>query len=106
MATRRSIQTKAFNAVTEGLASVVRNSTGDTIALTAGRRAVDEQASLGNDLLAGVKVALDLDEVAVDQAGLDLAEFDRLVLVRHPDPDLIAFIDQSLLRHTHGEVIA
>src|SRR5439155_18468564 len=47
-----------------------------------------------------------LDEVAVGEAGLDLAQLDRLVLMRDPDPDLIALVDQGLLRHTNRRVIA
>ena len=47
-----------------------------------------------------------LDEIAIGEARLDLADFDRLVLMRDPDPDLIAFINQSLLRHADRMMIA
>src|SRR6186713_783440 len=82
-ATRRSIQVFSF---------LGRRS-------AAGRGAVDEQAALGDDLLAGLQVAGDLDEVTVDEAYLDLAQLDRLVLARDPDADLVGFVDQRLLRH-------
>src|SRR5260221_12980366 len=90
MSTRRSIQIGAFNG----------------LKLAAGRGAVDEQAALGNNLLAGFQITLDLDEAAVGEAGLDLAEFDRFVLVRDPDPDLIALVDQGLFRHADHRMIA
>src|SRR3954451_23918915 len=86
MATRRSIQTGTFNGVKDGRRSAIRSSSG-TITLAAGGCAIDEQAPLGNDLLAGLQIIRDLDQIAVNQAGLDLAQFDRLVLVHHPDPD-------------------
>src|SRR5436305_2818294 len=91
MATRRSIQIEAFNG---------------WVALASGCRAIDEQTSLGNDLLAGLQISLDLDEIAIGQPGLDLAKFDRLVFMRDPDSDLIALVDQGLLGHAHGRMIA
>ena len=47
----------------------------------------------------GFRLPIDLDEIAIGEAGLDLAQLDRLVLMRDPDPDLVAFVDQRLLRH-------
>src|SRR4030088_971109 len=91
MATRRSIQIGAFNGLNK---------------LAAGCSAVDEQAALGNNLLAGFQITLDFDKVAIGEAGLDPAEFDRLVLVRDPDPDLTTLVDQGLLRHADRRVIA
>src|SRR5258708_19681952 len=76
------------------------------IKLAAGCGAVDEQTALGNDLLAGFQITLDLDEVAVDEAGFDLAQLDRLVFMGNPDPDLIALVDQGLLWHTNRRVTA
>src|SRR6476469_356071 len=90
MSTRRSIQIGAFN----------------ELKLAAGRGAVDEQAAFGNDLLSGFQIAFDLDQIPIDETGLDLAQFDRLVLVRDPDPDLIALVDQSLLRYADRRMIA
>src|SRR5665213_3593399 len=98
MATRRSIQTKAFKRI--GLSRIVAT------ALAAGRRAVDEQAALCNDLLAGFQIAVDLDEIAVDETGLDLAQLDRLVVVRDPEVNLIALVDQRLFRHADRRMIA
>src|SRR5882672_6914715 len=88
-ATRRSIQIEAFN---EGSA--------------AGCGAVDEQRALGDDPLAGLQIADYLDEVAIAEAGLDLTQLDRLVRMRNPDPDLVAFIDQRLLRHPDRRMVA
>ena len=65
----------------------------------AGRRAVDEQAAFGHDLLAGLQVAGDLDQVAVDETDLDLAQLDRLVLARDPEANLVRLKDQRLLRN-------
>jgi hypothetical protein len=42
-----------------------------TTALAAGCRAVDEQAAPCNNLLAELQIALDLDEIAIGQTGLD-----------------------------------
>src|SRR3954452_16506562 len=81
-ATRRSIQVFA---VSQGTG---RSATG--------RGAVDEQAAFGDDLLAGLQIAGDLDEVAIDETDLDLAQLDRLVVARDPDTDPVAFIDQRL----------
>src|SRR4051794_16106438 len=50
-------------------------------ALAAGRDLVDEQAALGNDLLAGLQVALDLDEIPIGEPGRDLTQFNRLVVM-------------------------
>src|SRR5436305_8171929 len=72
----------------------------------AGRRSVDEQAAFGDDLLAGFQVAGDLDEVAVDEADLDLAQFDRLVLACDPEADLVGFVDQGLFRHRRRSAVA
>ena len=55
MATRRSIQIEAFNG---------------WVALASGCRAIDEQTSLGNDLLAGFQISLDLDEIAMNVLAL------------------------------------
>ena len=54
----------------------------------------------------GFRLPDHLDEIAVGEPGLDLAQFDRLVLVRDPDPDLIALVDQRLLRHADRRMIA
>src|ERR1700692_4106395 len=97
MATRRSIQIEAF---TEGRTDVrcpkfaIRCV---TTALAAGGGTVDEQAALCNNLLAGFQITFHLDEIAIGETGPDPAQFDRLVLMRYPDPDLIALIDQGLL---------
>src|SRR6478752_10089143 len=91
-ATRRSIQVFA---VSQGAR---RSATG--------RRAVDEQAAFGDDLLAGLQVAGDLDEVAVDEADLDLAQLDRLVVARDPDANSVALVDQRLLRHRRRSAVA
>src|SRR5579863_7199476 len=99
MATRRSISDRGFQ-YAEGRTDVPNAEAGlrrAIIALGARRRAVDEQAASCDDLLAGLQIAVDLHQIAIGKAGLDLAQFDRLVLVRNPDPDLIALIDQRLL---------
>ena len=57
-------------------------------------------------MLAGLQIADHLDEIAIGEAGLDLAQFDRLVLMRDPDPDLVAFVDQRLLRHADRRMVA
>src|SRR6185437_2068046 len=101
MATRRSIQSRSFKRI--------RLFDGREMAATAsaaGRRAVDEQAALGHDLLAGFQIAVDLDQIAVDETGLDLAQLDRLVFMRDPEPDLIALVDQRLLRHADRWMLA
>src|SRR6202171_2465812 len=108
MATRRSISDRSFQWA-EGRTDVrcpkfaIRCV---TTALAAGGGAVDEQAALCNNLLAGFQITFHLDEIAVDETGLDPAEFDRLVRMRYPDPDLVALIDQGLLRHGDRRVIA
>jgi len=45
--------------------------------------------ALCNDLLAGLQIAMHLDEVVIGETGFDLAKIDRLVLVRDPEPDLV-----------------
>src|SRR3954470_4324051 len=72
----------------------------------AGRRAVDEQAAFGDHLLAGLQIAGDLDEIAIDETDLDLAQLDRLVLACHPEADLVGFVDQGLLRYRRRGAIA
>src|SRR5947209_9099919 len=74
--------------------------------LTPRCRAVDEQAAPRDDLLARLQVARHLHQIAVAEAGFDLAKFDRLVFVRDPQPHLIALIDQRLLRHRNRGMIA
>src|ERR1700704_3730697 len=108
MATRRSIQIGAFNGLKEGPMSPVRSSPElwSSTVLGAGRRAIDEQAALCNNLLAGFQITFDLDEVAIGEAGLDLAQFDRLVLMRDPDPNLIALVDQCLLWRANRRMVA
>src|ERR1700760_2990776 len=63
-----------------------------TVALGPGRRPVDEQTALGDDLLPAVEVLAHLDGVAVGQTGLDLAKLNRLVVMGNPEPDLLALI--------------
>src|SRR5882757_934130 len=84
-ATRRSIETGSFKNWKAGSAS--------------GRRAIDEETASRDDLIAGLKVALHFDKVAVGETSSDLTQFDGLVAVRDPDAHLIAFIDQGLLGH-------
>src|SRR5512147_618231 len=72
----------------------------------AGRRPVDEQTALGDDLLAGLQVGTDLDIVAIGETGLDIAKLQRLVVIGHPKPDTLALVDQRLLLHAHRLVVA
>ena len=60
----------------------------------AGRGPVDEQRALGHDQLAGLQIADHLDQIAIGEAGFDLAQFNRLVLMRDPDPDLVALLKE------------
>src|SRR5712671_828273 len=105
MATRRSIQVEAFKGLKKGRVSRIPKFAMIRL-LAAGCRAVDEQAAFCNDLLAGSQITLDLDEIAIGEAGLDLAQLDRLVLVRDPDPHLVALIDQRLLGNPNRRLIA
>src|ERR1700754_4704632 len=107
MATRRSIQIGAFNGLKEGRASESRirvtfgvlprprdGAKGNfpLTALAARCGAVDEQAAFCDDPFAGLQIAVDLHEIAVGETGLDLTKFDRLVVMRDPDVDLIALV--------------
>src|ERR1700730_9523951 len=64
---------------------------------------VDEQAAAGDHALACIDSFEDLDHPAVGEAGLDLAQLDRLVLMRHPDAHRAALIDERLARA--GEIL-
>ncbi len=74
--------------------------------LAARRSPVNEQAAFGHDLLVGRKAVLDLDQIAVGEADLDAAQLDRFVVAHHPDPNLIALVDQRLFRHADGRSVA
>src|SRR5437588_13007492 len=95
MATRRSIQAN-FNALKMG----------GRAPLAARCCAVNEETALCDNMLAGLQIAHDLDEIAVDESGFDLPEFDRFVVMGDPDANLVGFVDQGLLRHRGRGVIA
>src|SRR6516225_3138581 len=80
--TRRSIRSGSLHAV-----------------LGARRCPVDEQTAPDDDFLPRLEVAADLDQITIGQAGLDLPQFERLVVMRHPEPHALALIDQRLLLH-------
>ena len=69
------------------------------LSLAVGRRAIDEQAALGDDALAGLQTFDHLDHAAADEPGLDLTQFDRLVVTDDPGADQVSFIDQRFARH-------
>src|SRR4051812_2672893 len=73
--------------------------------LGAGRRPVDEKTALGNDLLPGLQVAANLDQIAVGQTGLDIAKLNRLVVTCDPEPNTVALVDQRSFRHPEGWVV-
>src|SRR5262245_21085539 len=62
----------------------------------AGRRPIDEQAALGDHLLARLQPSHHLDHSAIDQARRDRTPLDRLVVMRHPDARAIALIDHRV----------
>src|SRR5258705_8132014 len=67
---------------------------------------VDEQAAARDHALACLDAFEDLDHAAIGEAGLDLAQLDRLVLMRHPDAHRAAFIDERLARDSDaGEIL-
>jgi len=45
-----------------------------------------------NDLLAGLQIAMHLDEVVIGETGFDLAKINRLVILRDPEPDLVVVV--------------
>src|SRR5262245_53389932 len=63
------------------------------------RRPIDEQAALGDDLLARPQTLHHLKHPAVDQSGRDRAPLDRLVVMRHPDARRVALIDHRITRN-------
>src|SRR5216684_2855249 len=67
--------------------------------LAAGRRPIDEQAALGDHLLAEPNASQNLDHLAVCQSKLDLPKLDRLIVARDPNPRNIAFVDYGVARN-------
>src|SRR5215470_17360666 len=62
----------------------------------AGRGPIDEQAALGDHLLAWLQPTHHLDHPAVDQSGRDRAPLDRPVVMCHPDARAVALIDHRV----------
>ena len=57
--------------------------------------------ALCNDLLAGLQIAMHLDEVVIGETGFDLANINRLAIVRDPEPEpdlVVVFFGNSAAR--------
>src|SRR3981081_1702582 len=86
---RSANSTTAF--ISEFLSSALR--------LSARCRAIDEDTSPGNDLLAASQTSQTLDDVALDQAWLDQSLCDRIELVRNPYVGRAPFVDNRISRN-------
>src|SRR5437870_5759170 len=62
-------------------------------ALAARCGAIDEQAALGDHLLADLETIPHLDHAAADETGLDRPQFDRAILANDPDARGVAFVE-------------